>query len=648
MKDQREWGQVNAEYLGAAVEWVRQKFLAALEDPKPAKPPKFPKPAGAMAVLSERLRLSSFDQQILALLVAAEMDPRIPELCGRLQGGGDRPFPTFAVALSLLDESAWESLTPGGPLRFWRLIEVEPHARSVTGASIRIDERILHFLKGIHQITGILSPSLRPVPSPAAEDVAPSQLSLVQSILDRWRAEPDYLVPVQLTGPDSPAKELVAFHAAAALGQTLYRINADQIPSAPLETETFGKLWQRDAMLSPVALFIDADDQDLTAGAPVGAVIDRFLTGLNTTIFVACREPLKRSAGRGFALEIHKPDRSDQRDKWLTTLQGDTETAELLAGQFNLNFSDIGHIESYARAVSKDKAGFHDRLWRECVRTLDPRLSDLASEVRSHSTWDDIILPPAEFALLRAIVSRVKYRTRVHIDWGYSNKLNRGLGICALFAGDSGVGKTRAAEIVANELHLSLFRIDLSAVMSKYIGEAEKQLRKIFDAAEDGGAILFFDEADALFGKRSEIISSHDRFANVEIDYLLQRIEVFRGLVILATNMKHALDTAFTRRMQFIVNFPFPGPAERRRLWMQAFPRETPVGDLDIERLARFAVTGGTIQNIALQAAFQAAEAGSKVDTKAVLSAARMEFLKMNRFFIESEFQITGQSGAAA
>jgi SpoVK/Ycf46/Vps4 family AAA+-type ATPase len=372
------------------------------------------------------------------------------------------------------------------------------------------------------------------------------------------------------------------------------------------------------------------------------------LSSLNAPLFVSCVEPLKRSAGRGFALNVRKPDRVDQRARWLVALQGDAETADILAGQFNLNFSDIGHIEGYARAAESSNTGeFRDILWKECVRTLEPKLSDLASEVKSNSHWDDIVLPSAEFELLRAIASQVKHRTRVHVDWGYSNKLSRGLGISALFAGDSGVGKTRAAEILANELHLALFRIDLSAVMSKYIGEAEKHLRRIFDAAEDGGAILFFDEADALFGKRSEILSSHDRFANVEIDYLLQRIEVFRGLAILATNMKHSLDTAFVRRMQFIVNFPFPGQAERRRLWMRAFPPETPVAELDIDRLARFPITGGTIQNIALQAAFRAAAAGSSVDTRTVLAATRTEFQKIDRPFCESEFQMTSKSGAA-
>jgi SpoVK/Ycf46/Vps4 family AAA+-type ATPase len=223
--------------------------------------------------------------------------------------------------------------------------------------------------------------------------------------------------------------------------------------------------------------------------------------------------------------------------------------------------------------------------------------------------------------------------------------MNRGLGISALFAGQSGTGKTMAAEVIANQLELNLYRIDLSAVVSKYIGETEKNLRRLFDAAEDGGAILFFDEADALFGKRSEVKDSHDRYANIEINYLLQRMEAYRGLAILATNMKGLLDPAFLRRLRFIVNFSFPGPQERREIWQKVFPPQTPVEKtdekekLDWERLARFNLTGGNIHAIALNAAFLAAARGTPVTMSLVLQAAREEFRKLERPINEADFR---------
>ena len=201
--------------------------------------------------------------------------------------------------------------------------------------------------------------------------------------------------------------------------------------------------------------------------------------------------------------------------------------------------------------------------------------------LRPQATWDDLVLPGPEAESLRRIADQVRWRITVYDAWGFRRKQSRGLGIATLFAGESGTGKTMAAEVLADELRLDLYRIDLAGVVSKYIGETEKNLRRLFDAAEAGGAILFFDEADALFGRRTEVKESHDRYANIEIDYLLQRMESFRGLAILATNQRSALDPAFLRRLRFIVEFPFPGPAERLRIWRNVFPAETPTADLD-------------------------------------------------------------------
>jgi SpoVK/Ycf46/Vps4 family AAA+-type ATPase len=233
----------------------------------------------------------------------------------------------------------------------------------------------------------------------------------------------------------------------------------------------------------------------------------------------------------------------------------------------------------------------------------------------------------------------VAHRAAVYDTFGFRDRMNRGLGISVLFAGESGTGKTMAAEVLADALGLMLYRIDLSAVVSKYIGETEKNLRKLFDAAEGGGAILFFDEADALFGKRSEVKDSHDRYANIEINYLLQRMEAFGGLAVLATNLKSAMDTAFLRRLRFVVNFPFPGASERAAIWSGIFPADTPLGDLDYGRLARLHLTGGSIQNIAVNAAFAAAQAGGHVTMSVLLAAARTEFRKLDKPINEADFR---------
>ena len=276
---------------------------------------------------------------------------------------------------------------------------------------------------------------------------------------------------------------------------------------------------------------------------------------------------------------------------------------------------------------------------RYAGRRPRPQLDTLAQRLDPKATWDDLVVPEESSRLLRQIAVQVRQRSKVYDDWGFAAKMNRGLGISALFAGESGTGKTMAAEVIANDLQLNLYRIDLSAVVSKYIGETEKNLRRLFDAAEDGGAILFFDEADALFGKRSEVKDSHDRYANIEINYLLQRMEAYRGLAILATNMKSALDPAFMRRLRFIVTFAFPGVAERKLIWQKVFPPQTPTDALDYDRLARLNVTGGNIHSIALNAAFTAAQANEAVSLPIVLAAARTEMRKLEKPINEADFR---------
>ena len=251
--------------------------------------------------------------------------------------------------------------------------------------------------------------------------------------------------------------------------------------------------------------------------------------------------------------------------------------------------------------------------------------------------WDDLVLLDMEKLLLREIAAHVAHRVTVYETWGFGAMSSRGLGISALFSGASGTGKTMAAEVLANELRLDLYRIDLSSVVSKYIGETEKNLRRVFDAAEEGGAILFFDEADALFGKRSEVKDSHDRYANIEINYLLQRMESYRGLAVLATNMKSALDSAFLRRIRFVISFPFPDVAQRAEIWRRIFPPSTPTEGLDVGKLARLNVTGGNIRNIALNAAFLAADAGEPVRMAHILRAARSEYTKLEKPLTEAE-----------
>jgi SpoVK/Ycf46/Vps4 family AAA+-type ATPase len=310
-----------------------------------------------------------------------------------------------------------------------------------------------------------------------------------------------------------------------------------------------------------------------------------------------------------------------------------------LTAQFELGASSIREIalETLARSESAEPANIGRIAWDTCRVRSRPRLEDLAQRIQPAAGWDDLVLPEAQRRILREVAVHVRQRTTVYERWGFAAKGVRGLGISCLFAGASGTGKTMAAEVLANELRLDLYRIDLSAVVSKFIGETEKNLRRVFDAAEAGGAILLFDEADALFGKRSEVKDSHDRYANIEVSYLLQRMESYRGLAILTTNMKSALDSAFLRRIRFVVQFPFPDAPQRAEIWRRIFPAQTPTDGLVADRLGQLAVSGGNIKSIALGAAFLAADSGEPVTMGHVLRAARSEYAKLEKPLTEAE-----------
>lgn len=278
---------------------------------------------------------------------------------------------------------------------------------------------------------------------------------------------------------------------------------------------------------------------------------------------------------------------------------------------------------------------------------LDDRLAALAHPITTRATWDDLVLPDEQLELLHELASQMRQRRKVYVEWGFAEKNARGLGMSALFSGPSGTGKTLAAEVLANELGLALFRIDLSSVVSKYIGETEKNLRRVFEAAENVDAVLLFDEADALFGKRSEVKDSHDRYANIEVGFLLQQMEAYRGLAILTTNLKHAIDPAFLRRIRFAVQFPFPDAEHRERIWRRAFPPRAPLNGVSFEHLAQLNVAGGNIRNIALNAAFLAADADVKIGMAHALKAARGEYAKLERPLSGVEMEVWEERAAS-
>jgi ATPase family protein associated with various cellular activities (AAA)/winged helix domain-containing protein len=621
--------------------WVEanQRFLAQeLNDLSarlsPGDPP--PPPSGeivelapsALDFLAEAFGLSAFERAILLLCAGVEMDSRFAHSCANPAGN---PGATFALALATLDAPHWSALAPDRPLRRWRMIEIDP-GPSLTASLLRIDERILHFLAGLNVADARVTPLVTRHEPP--ELMAEAHRALSERLANAWRLQTGVKPVIHLFGEDLMGADDIAAAVAARLGLGLYIVAAEDLPATPTELDGFATLWQREAVLLAAALLIQCGEN--AASAPVMALGDK----ITTPLFLSARDPQHLHR----VMQIHdvrKPGATEQKRLWQQALGMDCgpidDALDGIASQYRLSARAIGLA---GQGVSDNVAAgtaMREALWQACRGSGRRRLDELATRIEPGAGWDDLILPEPQRLVLRQIAAQVRQRRRVYDEWGFGKRHERGLGVAALFSGESGTGKTLAAEVLASELHLDLYRIDLSAVVSKYIGESEKNLRRVFDAAEDTGAILLFDEADALFGKRSDVKDSHDRYANIEVSYLLQRMEAYRGLAILTTNLKSALDPAFQRRLRFIVHFPFPDASQREAIWRRAFPPDTPVDNLDFRNLSRLNVAGGGVRNISLNAAFLAAEAGEKLAMRHLLAAAHADRAKQDRQVADTE-----------
>ncbi|MEM8639802.1 MAG: ATP-binding protein [Cyanobacteria bacterium P01_G01_bin.54] len=309
------------------------------------------------------------------------------------------------------------------------------------------------------------------------------------------------------------------------------------------------------------------------------------------------------------------------------TLNG---TLPKIAQQFSLHPQQIANLATQL-SNSGDPQNLSQQLWQACRQAARPQLQDLAQRVTTHFTWDDLVFPEKTTQELQSIIAAVRQRNQVYQDWGFAKPEDRGLGIIALFVGQSGTGKTTAAEMIARELELDCYRIDLSNIVNKYIGETEKNLKRVFDAAEGSGAMLLFDEADAIFGMRGEVKEARDRYANQEVSYLLQRFETYPGLAILTSNLKDSIDDAFMRRLRYLFEFPQPTETERQQIWQRVFPHQVPKEELQYRRLAKLNATGANIRNIAVNAAFLAADSREPVTMGRLEQAARSEYKKLGR-----------------
>ncbi|GGZ61630.1 ATP-binding protein [Streptomyces bluensis] len=582
--------------------------------------------------------LTPFERDLVLLTAAHELEPTTAARCAAACGDRERAYPTFSLALAALEEPHWSALTPVAPLRRWRIVELDDETR-LTTSRLRLDERILHFLLDSPYLDARLHGQLRRVPVPDA--LPPSYDMAANRVAAGWTTgtSPDAPPLAQLTGGDLRSRADIAAAAAARSGLGLYAMAAEDVPTDPAERDRLARLWQREAILLPAALLVEAGELDRDQRSAT----ESFLSGAAVPLVVSSEDPLRSERPHGARVTVPRLDEEEQLGVWTAAFEdvADLRASELrsLVAQFQL---PPHVIRSAAAAVRRDlphedELDAAELAWRAGLDEARIGMDELGRRIEPQAGWHDLVLHDRQTSVLREIVAHVRQRPTVHQEWGFAGTLRRGLGVTALFAGGSGTGKTLAAEVMAKELGLDLFIVDLSQVVSKYIGETEKNLRRVFDAAERGGALLLFDEADALFGKRSEVKDSHDRYANLEVSYLLMRMEAYRGLAILTTNMKKALDNAFLRRIRFVVDFPFPAEHERAEIWRRVLPPQAPVKDIDPELLAQLTVAGGSIRNIALSGAFLAAEEGDRLQMRHMLAAARTEYLKLERSLTPGE-----------
>ncbi|WP_395715201.1 ATP-binding protein [Reyranella sp.] len=633
------WPERNRQWLIGAIGRLRQRLEARVADPSAplvaadcVETDELPGFTPALVHLGRAFGLSVFERELLLLAAGLELDQGLRAAVATLNGGASSRA-SYGLGLATLAAPHWRALSSDSALRQWHMIEPEtgPH---LTQAALQIDERIVHFVTGVPASDPVLA-GVATVVAPG-HDIEDEDASLAARIAHTLSApdHPGAVAVLHDQDRDPALRRDMALAVLTRLSRPGLWLESRDLPADPEALLRLAVHVDREAALVGCLPVVSIDG----AGSEVAALrlVARLHCGL---LWLGALRPQLSSLVRPrrvLRFDLPPPDAARTRAALLRRWQrlpgaiaadeAATRAAlERAARQFHLGPSAIDGIVENLPTMPVEA------IWPAAREAARGGLDAIAQRIDSRVTFDDLVLPPGQMAMLRDIARHLRQRDRVYGDWGFGARHQLGQALVALFAGESGTGKTLAAEAVAGDVGLDLYRIDLASVVSKYIGETEKNLKRLFDSAEASGAVLLFDEADALFGKRSEVKDSHDRYANIEIAYLLQRIEAYRGLAILTTNMKGALDQAFLRRIRFIVNFPFPDATAREQIWRRQFPANAPMGEIDFATLARLTLSGGNIRSVAVNAAFKAADNGGLIDQSMLIAAARAEFAKLER-----------------
>jgi hypothetical protein len=586
-----------------------------------------------LAAVTAALGLDLLDAAVLATCAAPELNPRFGRLYAYLQDDVTRKLPSARLVGHLLEgegvtaADVMSCFDIDGPLRRLGAVKLLGDAQTpLAERPLKVADRLAAHLLGA-RLDELPAPTrLRLVPLPAHDPGRHDHVAAVAAML----ARPSEL-PVVLCGPDAEALLAKAYRRPLVVAHVRDMEQRDVMADAALISALEGR---------PL-IFEGLEDLDpAERGRLLRAVDER----RERAVIAAPSRGASLALGERTVLlvEAPPPTYAERQQAW-TDLTGVDDTRDV-AAKFRLSMgqiveaAEVARLAAGSRGEERPEASDLDLGSRQASSS---RLGELASRLPPGYRWEDLVVPERQRDLLRSISAYLRHRDRVLSDWGYDRSVARTQGLKVLFAGESGTGKTMAAQVLAAELGLEIFRVDLATIVSKYIGETEKNLDRIFNAADGSNAILFFDEADALFGKRSEISDSHDRYANIEVAYLLQKMEGYAGAVILATNYRRNIDDAFVRRLDFVIDFPFPEAEDRKRIWRLLLPVEAPLADdLDIDFLAtQFKLSGGSIRNCSLSAAFQAADDDGVIGMRHLVRAVALEYGKQGRLTLEADFE---------
>lgn len=625
----------------------------------------------ALPYLAQLFSLTPFDEQCILICLAPELDRKYEKLYAYLQDDLTRRKPSVEWIVNLLcplkqdrlaARLAFDSQAPLLKYEILQMLDSEPDGQSsLLSNSVKLDNRIVNFLLGFNQIDSRLESIARLVSSQTqleevmlAREYQNRIRNLVQSCLNDPRLFRETLI-FYLHGPVGSGKQALV---EAVCQELKFPLIVADVAKMLQNEQSFQKimvLLGRETILQPAALCLTNFDSILTEDEKNKNQLQRLLEGIQQfsrlTFILGSQawkpmELLRKHFFIDMAFSI--PDDGVRKNVWDSLRKHYRFADEIdfgaVAGKFRFSPGKIKDALIIAQHLARwrfpeDGRITKDDLHSACRSQAEQKLSTLGNKIKSTYTFDDIVLPSDQLNQLREIINQVKYRKLVYSDWGFHHKLSRGTGLNVLFSGPPGTGKTMAAEVIANELSLDLYKIDLSQVVSKYIGETEKSLQRIFDEAAASHTILFFDEADALFGKRSEGNDANDRYANTETAYLLQKIEEFEGIAILATNLSRNIDEAYLRRLHYHVSFPFPDERQRLRIWQRMFPDQAPKSEIDLAFLAnRFALSAGHLKNVVLTAAFLAADDAGVIEMKHIVRALKYELQKIGKLCLQADF----------